>query len=934
MPSQKFTPDPLLNSMLQNALRTLRTLLPADTATAEAIVFQVDRVLILFPTVNRDDLIRAASDLYKIRADPWSILEAKDRTRPWLDARRAGIDWRFWTRYDDYLRVEKNFAPDPLLRLDRLTDTILDRLFDPNADVVLSKRGLVVGQVQSGKTANYTGLVSKAADAGYGIVIVLAGLHNNLRSQTQLRLDEGFLGRDTQIDRVYKSGIKAIGVGKIRPGLVAHSITSSEDKGDFSAGAFKSLGVSFDTAEPILLVVKKNQAVLTRLRKWLASQADVAFDGGKRIGSKSLLLIDDEADHASVNTKKSAQDATKINGQIRDVLRIFLRSAYVGYTATPFANLFIDLDEDQLFPRDFIVNLPPPSNYIGPERVFGFQPVPDDEPDANVLPIVHRIDDFGPLVPHQGEKKSPMPTVLPESLRLAIRCFVLTCAIRRLRGQTVTHNSMLIHVTRYTARQDAVRNLVDAAFDFYRRGIAQNDPTVLETLRQTFEDDAAGYRSFRSTSQQILDAPDLRGLDAATAVHAWADVKKHLHEAAARIRVMTINGGSADALNYFDHPDGLSVIAIGGDKLSRGLTLEGLSVSYYLRTSEMYDTLMQMGRWFGYRPGYVDLCRLFTSRSLNEWFCHITLASEELRDEFDYMTSIAGATPYDYALKVRTHPGTLKITALNKMQNAVTIRLSFAGRLIETYKLNKAPAIVQGNYDATRRFVAGLGQPERRGEHYLWPEVGVQTVLDFLEKYRPADNLDPQTLSRFIRLQTPHGELIHWVVVLISTSKPKRAERRPAEFEVDGETVTVGTTLRNPDEILSNDSIYYVRKSHILDPNHEFLDLSPDEYERAMKLTREFREEKKKTGEPLYPNGQIVRNQIRAKSTALLLLYSLDPAPAGLPDASPVLGYAISFPGSNHNAAVDYAVHTDLMEKFRRQTIEDDEGEEVPGDDA
>ena len=184
--------------------------------------------------------------------------------------------------------------------------------------------------------------------------------------------------------------------------------------------------------------------------------------------------------------------------------------------------------------------------------------------------------------------------------------------------------------------------------------------------------------------------------------------------------VREINGGSADALNYFDHKDGLSVIAVGGDKFSRGLTLEGLSVSYYLRASRMYDTLMQMGRWFGYRPGYVDLCRLFISRELNEWFCHITLASEQLRNEFDYMADVAGSTPDQYALRVRTHPGVLQISASNKIRRAVEVRVSWSGRLVESYELSLRRDIIQSNFEAASSLITSMGNPgENSGRYYL-----------------------------------------------------------------------------------------------------------------------------------------------------------------------------------------------------------------------
>src|SRR5690606_30347632 len=333
-------------------------------------------------------------------------------------------------------------------------------------------------------------------------------------------------------------------------------------------------------------------------------------------------------------------------------------------------------------------------------------PLEEDEVSDTVLPIVNRINDYSEFVPDRHKKDDQLPSSLPESLKRAIRCFIIICAIRRLRGQTKVHNSMLVHVSRFMRWQDHIAELVSNQFLYYRRGIEQNDPAILEKFRSTFEVDENGYKSFVTVSQQILNS-NLKSLDSQIQIHNWSDVLQHLNDAASRIEVKSIHGGSREALDYFDHKNGLSVIAVGGNKLSRGLTLEGLSVSYYLRASRMYDTLMQMGRWFGYRGGYVDLCRLFTSRELNEWFCHITQASEELREEIDYMSDVAGSTPEQYALKVRTHPGVLQITATNKMKSAVPIQISWAGRLVESYELKKDISIIDSNLRNTQKFISG-----------------------------------------------------------------------------------------------------------------------------------------------------------------------------------------------------------------------------------
>lgn len=450
-----------------------------------------------------------------------------------------------------------------------------------------------------------------------------------------------------------------------------------------------------------------------------------------------MLLIDDEADNASINTSKNK--ITAINNHIRNILKLFKKNAYVGYTATPFANVFIPIDEQgDIFPRDFIINLPAPSNYIGPEQVFGFSPLEEDEFSETVLPITHKIEDAETFIPNaHTNKTAPDSSELPDSLQLAIKSFIITCAIRRLRGQEKAHNSMLIHITRYTVWQKHTFECVQATFDKYNNAIKLNDIGIFEEFRQVFEGNIPNHKNFVQVSAQILDY-SLNSLDAQIQVHTWEDVKNELYKACSKIQIRIINGGSKDTLEYFNHKDGLSVIAIGGDKLSRGLTLEGLSVSYFLRASKMYDTLMQMGRWFGYRQGYVDLCRLFTTRQLNEWFCHITMASEELRKEFDYMTNVAGATPEKYALKVRTHPDLLQITASNKLRDVKNIQVSFSARLVETYEFVKNKAIFKQNFAHTHQFIEDLGKNETDNfpKDFVWKNISASKIIAFLSNYQ------------------------------------------------------------------------------------------------------------------------------------------------------------------------------------------------------
>ncbi|MDR1896131.1 MAG: Z1 domain-containing protein [Prevotellaceae bacterium] len=875
----------------------------------------IGKATILYPDVDAVKLKNDLLSMYSVKIDTFQILEGRERREPWLKDFRANqkSKWEFWTRYAEYLEKQKKFAPSVILQLDELTDKVLDKLFNPQrSEIQIAKKGLVVGQVQSGKTANYTGLICKAADVGFNLIVVLAGIHNNLRSQTQNRIDEGFLGFDTQYERAYTMNkTTKIGVGLI-PGFenaIANSYTTSLEKGDFTSRATNTAGFNFNAPQPILLVVKKNASVLKRLCNWLQTQAT-----NDKITNKSLLIIDDEADNASINTNVKELDPTAINRNICKMISLFNRSAYVGYTATPFANIFIPQNEEDLFPRDFIINIPAPTNYIGPEKVFGTSIIPDDT-NNDLLPIVFPIKDYDFFVPPGHKKDDDKPTFsdIPESLKTAVKCFIVTCAVRIARGQGTKHNSMLIHISRYQMWQNHIKELVEDLFNYYKHEIEAGDTAIYEEFRKILEEDTANYKSYKTVTIEIRQSK-FGDIDRNLTVHSWEEIKPLLYKAVQKVEIKSINGTSGDCLTYYENEKtGISVIAIGGDKLSRGLTLEGLSVSYFLRASKMYDTLMQMGRWFGYRPGYVDLCRLFTSEELNEWFRHITIASEELRSDFDYLANING-TPEDYALKVRNSPGQLQITSISKMRYTKQIEVSWAGRLIETYQLPMDRGTKKKNLIATDNFISAFGTPEKKGNNYLWRNVSPDDICDYFSKFKVADSLkkvDLDMISAYIQDLVREGELTSWRVVLMN----KKDNAEAAHTFSNG--LTVGCFDRNRADD-TNWNTYYIRKNHIVgNQKDEFIDLDNELFEAALKRTRQI---KKNWEDKDYPAPEIVRQEFRPRTNPLLLIYPLNPEcanvkgkPAGTityeKTDEPFIGFVISFPGSEKQYAISYTVN-------------------------
>ena len=907
--------------------------------TPALISENIDRVVSLDPSwedgidreVVTDELIRRFS--LWIGRD--ATLRNNEGHKDWLTQGHKR-DWRYWQRYREWL--ERKLSPRAVDALDRSTDSVLELLENPLRDGVWDRRGLVVGHVQSGKTSHYSGLICKAADAGYKIIIVLAGLHNNLRAQTQLRLDEAFLGyRTSAIDG---DALAPIGVGEIDSdqSIRPNYATNRTEKGDFSTRIARNLGITPEQ-RPWLFVVKKNKTVLTRLLGWVRNHVADATDRETNrpvVTRLPLLLIDDEADHASVDTKEIPLDGngrpdedhepTAINRLVRSILNSFSRSAHVGYTATPFANIFIHEqgrtreEGADLFPEAFILSLAAPSDYVGPARVFGSQ---SENGRTGGLPLVRHVTDFAQWMPTRHKNGHPPlhdgNYELPPSLNEAINAFLISCALRLLRGQGREHCSMLVHVTRFVSVQHAVHAQVEERLRHMRQRLERrigHEP-LLSELRTLWASDFA-----RTTARMTDEFPDL---DRHRTVR-WEEVEAALTEVVADIQVRMINGTAKDALDYADNEEvGLKVIAIGGDKLSRGLTLEGLATSYFLRASKMYDTLMQMGRWFGYRPGYIDLCRLYTTDDLVEWFEHIGNASEELREEFDFMAA-SGATPREYGLKVQSHP-VLMVTSRLKMRTARTLALSFSGNLLETVTFHREPDILERNLDAARRLLARLGKsqsdPQRvhgremvwQGSH-LWEGVDAADVIDFLDAYRShpeAHKVNSDLLAEFIRSLVRENELTDWTVALIGAGRGKGGH---LVFHEGLKVRKLERTAHGP-----HPDRYSIGR--LMSPRDEAIDLDGDAWNTALvEARRAYHEDagrNRSPTEPDAPNGPAIR-KVRPKTRGVLFLYVLDPAQAG-PDSGldedgpPVVGFALSFPASSSGVRVNYKVNNILWEQ-------------------
>jgi hypothetical protein len=708
-----------------------------------------------------EQVARLLEEKHGISMGLGAIVDTKE-FEPWLnDAKINGeVGDFYWGRYRQLL-FKKGLPKSVIDATDTVTDKVLDRLGNPRDMSPWSRRGMVVGHVQSGKTANYTGLICKAADAGYRLIVVIAGIHNNLRNQTQARIDEGFIGRDTgRLAHANKAQRqKIIGVGQFDQREFPVSLTNTLR--DFNkATATTNTSQIGQYNVPVVLVIKKNSSTLKNLLEWLKEHS---VHQGTQMVSQPMLLIDDEADNASINTAYARDEVTRINGQIRELLSLFHRSCYVGYTATPFANIFIDPDTDDetlkqdLFPRHFIIGLDAPSNYFGAQKVFldaRDQHVRLIDDNEDILPMKHKID-------HPVD-------VLPESLIRAVRAFVIARAIRNARGQQAAHASILINASRFTDVQGRLRSRVADVVDRIRATVAV--------------DGAKGKAALRNPEIAALHAvwesefAEAEGAD-------WPTVQARLHEVLVAARVVEVNASKrSQPLDYDQAGEhGVTVVAVGGFSLSRGLTLEGLTISYFLRNSMMYDTLMQMGRWFGYRPGYEDLCRIWIPADGVGWYAHIHEAMDDLQTQLKRM-ELAKATPEQFGLAVRSHPESLIVTARNKMGTGkeFPMKVSLEEKLVETTRIVADEGLMQRNFAAGEALLQDLLSDglsfDRRSRGHLVKGVSVGRIDAFLRTFRtdpanvPADLLtDPKLIRDYIAARA-ESELRRWDVFIASST--------------------------------------------------------------------------------------------------------------------------------------------------------------------
>jgi hypothetical protein len=910
--------------------------------TPEIVEAQIDEMLVHAPHLKpeRRSLIDEALTNIVVSVGRAETMVDNDEIERWMTP-ETGRDWVHWPWLKSYLAAEIRRPLQVMKELEESTTEVIDLLGDPKREGIWDRRGLVVGHVQSGKTQHYTALVAKALDAGYKVIIILSGIHENLRQQTQERVEEVLIGKDSRNNFAH-FGIRSWSnrrIARVRvPGDPAvplpDIITLTSVAGDYGAIVNSHLHVTPGQA-PVILVVKKNASILKNLLDWVKkanNQASLTVP---------TLVIDDEADHSSINTADTDPETnpTTINRLIRQILWRCDRVGFVGYTATPYANIFMDpepvekrLDRNldsrgsDIFPKSFITSLKSPTNYLGPEEVFGREA---DE-SLNIsgmapLPMHQPAEDADAWLPPRHKRTQVVLPDLPDSLKEALRGFLLTVAARIALGHAKEHMSMLVHVSRFTDVQEQVtkhvENEISSLVERLRHGSgAEAEWAALRTIwEKVFAKD---FPKFETHPSQQLVKPVLP---------IWEEVRAQVLAAFDRMTFQSINSSTKENLDYAGKPDGLVVVAVGGDRLSRGLTLSGLSISYFLRGARAFDTLMQMGRWFGYRPGYAHLCRVYAPRVTVGNFRRIALATEELRREFSRMCFL-NKRPTEYGLRVREPRVDMLVTAMNKMRRGETVRVHFAESLASSLDIARSAAgenyrafaTLIDRMEAVHGKAAGsnlMASGEKGSYHHRWEKVDSATVLDFLRRFRATSNVcfdgtadGSSMVAKFIESMNREGELDTWTVAMIGSRDSEMPAIAGRDYRTVSRNLDQNKAVRRPDQ-------FGFRGVAV--GQDEAIDLSPEQYRKAVADAKLLGDVKRA---PFYRMN-------RPAERGLLLLYPIVPVGKAEQAAEPLIGVAVSFPSSEHDLGQDYVCNPRMLaelfgEQFAEDTERDEQGEQ------
>lgn len=782
-----------------------------------------------------------------------TLVGQPEEQEPWFTGPNLSTS-SHWRKLCGILESQKSWSAPMIESLDDSSNSVVSKLANPNSTNPIHIKGLVLGYVQSGKTANYSAVITKALDSGYKFIIVLAGIHNNLRFQTETRLREEIVGPSDE---------------------KADPITRMDKAGDFDGKIAQSANRTLGSSDGFgIAVLKKNATVLRKFNSWLADAKEEILADCK------VLIIDDESDQASINTKKNPElDSTAINKQIKAIINKFKIVSYVGYTATPFANILIDSTiEEDLFPRNFIVSLKKPVSYIGAEEIFGSTDQNGDYKEG--YPLVRSINEIDDLVGVEDSDEDV--SELNESMKQAINTFILAGALRLSRGQR-NHISMLFHCSHLIAEQSILHTLVEEYVRNKQVSIRRQPEQELDFYKSLYE------HEFKQITKQ-LDFPEDNLKD-----HELISNLKLFLE---KFRVILDNSQSDERLSFETDFWG---IVVGGNTLSRGLTIEGLTVSYFVRSSKMYDSLMQMGRWFGYRPGYLDLKRIYITDSLRSQFINLATVENEIRREIKSMVS-NGDTPLDFRIRVRQESG-MTITARNKMRTAMYDDRAFSHALVQTRFINTNPEILKNNISVLKNFINKLNKNDipltkSKFENFrkspLYKNIPNELICQFLDDFHISSSNTRAQKKELIDYINSSKTIRSFNFTVISQINGDDTFKLSDDLEVILTNRTYSPTVKSSDD---KDAIYLRSLTVARDEMIDMDDLIPDCPKNADDVAKLEH----------YKGFSDVRRKLR-KDRALIIVYPINnhsTLKEGLkesPDVAPVrasnvlFGLTIVFP--------------------------------------
>jgi hypothetical protein len=882
---------------------------------------------------------------------------------------------------------------------------IINKIGDPKNPNIFFVKGLVVGSVQSGKTSNFNAVINSSIDVGYKLIIVLSGTMEDLRRQTQIRSEKEVEGKMISLNTFVGVGEDhSFGIQGKYPDVNQIIIPTSRIK-DFDINMKES---DFSLNQVNLLICKKNTSVLQNLLLWLKKYLIENTDKH----DLPFIIIDDEADNASINNlgHKGQDFANKINGHIRALLALFNRKTYIGYTATPFANILQDWNKEpekkwlvkdsktstdyefdqvgNLFPDDFIELLIPPSNYIGPKNFFEtrIEEVKKIDPlltkpltdhieyfpervetlsDGSIVGVQkynnqkefdgnsNAILKFGTFQDYKKHtrattKHDTYPIAIPKSLDEAIKCFVISIAIRLSRRSELIqsklfhpHNTMLIHISRFSDWQCTTKRLITKKVEDLQRDLNNDDLVSKESIYKEFE--RIWIKYFADAVNNIKEYLPENYDDEYLVKKTFNEVREFLVSAIKGIDVKAVNTVEKDILDYESGEK--KYIVIGGNKLSRGFTLEGLTVNYFLRNTNYADTLLQMGRWFGYRPGYLDCCKLFTTAETFEKFDMITWTIEELEEEFRKLAGNKDKKPRDFATKVLTHPGTLQITRPAILKNTIIETWSFDDKLLQTTDLHITNTTIETSWNGFKKVYQNYKDEFYYDEFKkaILLNTDVNGVEDFLNSQSTFVNFDGEAILRFIKLCNQDEKLTNWTIAIKTTGSTKNIlDKSDTGFASDIELIKRSSSANIENNYylkLLNNNIFKVSggSSNILSGGKDMsMTLSSLEIENA---ENDFRLKNPSKNAPEF----VFREKIK-KTEGLMVVYLMDlkevfnskqlkekAETENINLTIPLLGFAIGIPKIEHKLGGSYLVNIHIRENEKTNLAQDDNDEELEG---